>query len=55
MAYAYADRSNRTVVTAEVSKPSKQRANRKIPNVCDDFKICHINTFQLNEKLDFRT
>ena len=54
IAYAYADRSNRTVVTAEVSKPSKIRANRKVPDVCDEFKVIHINTFQLNAKLDFR-
>ena len=54
IAYAYAHRSNRTIVTAEVSRPSKQRANRKIPDVCNDLSICCINTFQLNAKLDFR-
>ena len=55
IAYAYAHPTQRTVVTAEVSKPSKSRANRRIPDVCKDFKVFCINTFHLNEKLDFRT
>ena len=28
---------DRVVVTKEVSKPSKQRANRRIPDVCNAF------------------
>ena len=35
IAYALADQPNRTVVTTEVSRPSAQRANRKVPDVCN--------------------
>ena len=55
MAYAYVDPNNRTVVTTEVSAPSKVRANRKIPDVCRDFGIRPIDTFALIRELDFRT
>lgn len=55
IAYAFMFRSRRAVVTAEVSKPSKKRANRRIPDVCNEFKVHCINPFQLNDKLDFRT
>ena len=54
IAYALADPSNRCVVTMETSKPSRQRANRHIPDVCRDFDIRCINTFQLIRELDFR-
>ena len=33
IAYALADSANRVVVTTEVSRPSTQRANRKVPDV----------------------
>lgn len=37
---AYASVSaDRVVVTKEVSKPSKQGANRKIPDVCNDLGV----------------
>ena len=35
--YALADAGNFTVVTKEVSAPSKQRANRRVPDVCKTF------------------
>ena len=55
IAYALADIENRCVVTTEQSKPTRQRANRHIPDVCDDLGVrCH-NTFQLIDELDFRT
>ena len=39
IAYAFVDPANRCVVTMEVSKPSKIRANRHIPDVCDSSEI----------------
>ena len=54
IAYALADPTNRCVVTMEASKPSRQRANRHIPDVCRAFNIRCINTFQLIQELDFR-
>ena len=55
IAYALADTPNRTVVSTERSKPSKTRANRHIPDVCDGFNVECIDTFQLIRHLDFRT
>ncbi|MBC9209587.1 DUF4411 family protein [Roseomonas aerophila] len=45
---------NRFVVTREVSKPSKQRQNRKVPDICDGFRVPWINDFELWRRLDFR-
>lgn len=39
LAYALADPLNHTIVTTEVSKPSKRRANRKVPDVGRDLGI----------------
>ncbi|MCC7047670.1 MAG: DUF4411 family protein [Alphaproteobacteria bacterium] len=44
---------DRIVVTREVSKPSKQGANRKIPDVCQTFGVPCINDFALWRKLNF--
>ena len=55
IAYALVD--NRVVVSNEISKPSRQRANRKVPDVCNDANLgvrC-INMFRLIRELDFRT
>lgn len=54
IAYALADPNNRCVVTMEASKSSRIRANRHIPDVCDDLGIRCINTFCLIRELDFR-
>ena len=54
IAYALADPTNRCVVTMEASRPSRQRANRHIPDVCRGFDIRCINTFHLIRELDFR-
>ena len=54
IAYALAG-PERTVVTTEAPKPSKQRANRHIPDVCDDLGAPHCNTYQFIDVLDFRT
>jgi hypothetical protein len=46
--------ADRVVVTREVSKPSAQRANRKIPDVCAVFRIEAITDYELYRRLDFR-
>jgi hypothetical protein len=45
---------NRCVVTLENSSPRKQRANRKIPDVCSTFGVACCDTFQLIRDLDFK-
>ncbi len=55
VAYAFRDRARRTVVTTEVSRPKKQRANRHIPDVCDVLGVLHCNTYDLIRALDFTT
>ena len=55
MAYALSELGDRCVVTTEVSKPKRKRANRHIPDVCSDFEIPCCNTFELVRALDFRT
>ena len=52
--YAFGDDSDRTVVTKEVSRPSRQRCNRQIPDVCEELGIRVINDFELWKELDFR-
>jgi uncharacterized protein DUF4411 len=55
IAYALADRTNRTVVTTEVSRPSTQRANRKVPDVCNSVGAMVCGPFVLNKTLGFKT
>ena len=55
IAYALADANNRTVVSNEISRPSRQRANRHVPDVCESLGIRCINAFALIRELDFRT
>jgi hypothetical protein len=55
MAYALVDSANRTVVTTEVSRPSTQRANRKVPDVCQAVGAMCCGPFALNKALGFRT
>ena len=55
IAHALADFHNRCVVSNESSRPSQQRANRRIPDVCYDFNVSCCNTFTFIRKLDFRT
>ena len=52
--YALADVANFTVVTKEVSAPSKQRANRRVPDVCNTFGIRSINDFEFYRELNFK-
>jgi len=55
IAYALVDPSNRCVVTTEVSKPNRQRANRHLPDVCRHFNVRSCNTFEFVRALNFRT
>lgn len=55
IAYAQADPADRTIVSTEVSKPSRVRANRRVPDVCRGLGIRCINNFELLNELDFRT
>ena len=55
IAYALASPANRCVVTTEVSAPSKQRQNRRIPDVCATMGVSCCNTFAMNKALGFRT
>ncbi len=55
VAYGVALPGEVTVVTMERSKPSRKRANRHIPDVCDDLRVPCIDTYELLRRLDFRT
>lgn len=55
IAYAMSNSEERCVVTTEVSKPKKQRANRHVPNVCDSFGISWCHTFEFVRLMGFRT
>ncbi len=46
---------NRTIVTAEVSKPGIKAANRRVPDVGDTLGVKHINGFKLIQVFDFST
>ena len=55
VAYALIDPASRGIVTTEVSKPSRIRANRHLPDICSQFGVECIDTFALNRTLDFST
>lgn len=55
IAYALVTVGARCVVTTEVSRPRRVRANRHVPDVCMGFGITWCNTFELTRRLDFRT
>ncbi len=55
VAYALVALGERCLVTTEVSKPRRQRANRHLPNICDDFKVPWCNTFAFVRALNFST
>lgn len=54
IAYALASQ-DRVVVTKEVSSPKKQRANRKVPDVCDAFDVKRMKDFDMFKLLKFST
>jgi hypothetical protein len=47
--------ANRCIATTEVSKPSKQRQNRHIPDVCQTLDVRWCGPWDLNRALGFRT
>jgi len=55
IAYALIDTGSRCVVTTEVSKPSRIRANRHLPDVCRDLGVGCYNTFEFVRALNFST
>jgi len=55
IAYALASPATRCVVTTEVSAPSKQRQNRRIPDVCASMGVVCCNTFVMMRTLGFKT
>ena len=55
LAYALAYPAEHCIVTTEVSKPSRRRANRHLPDVAGSFGIQWCTTFDLARRLDFRT
>ncbi len=55
IASALEDRECRIVVTHEISQPSKEGANRKIPDICDQLKVKWMSTIDFIKKLNFKT
>ena len=55
IAHALRDPARRTVVTTEVSRPKKLRANRHIPDVCRNIDVRCCNTFEFIKALNFTT
>lgn len=55
ISYGRIEAGGRTVVSFEVSKPSKQGANRKVPDVCRGFGVPCCSLFDMIEALDFTT
>jgi hypothetical protein len=53
IAYAVVDVDKRTVVSFETSAPTKQRANRKVPDVCATFRVPCCTLYDLINALDF--
>lgn len=54
IAYGLSDAS-RIIVTKEVSRPSKQRGNRKVPDVCNDLSVQWMKDFDFFRVMDFKT
>lgn len=55
VAYCLVDVVGRCVVTTEVSKPSKQRHNRHVPDVCQSLGVNCCGPWDLNRQLGFKT
>ena len=46
--------SPRTVVTKEVSRPTRQRGRTKVPDACDRLRVPCITDFEMYRRLNFR-
>lgn len=55
IAYALAAPDERCIVTTEVSKPSRKRADRQVPDVCSTMGVKCIDSFTFFRILDFST
>lgn len=55
VAYALRYPHSRCVVTTEVSKPRRSRANRHLPDVCAQLGVHCCHTFEFLRALDFST
>lgn len=55
IAYGLVDPSARCIVTTEASRPSRKRANRHVPDVCNGFGLSCCNTFEMTRRLGFST
>ncbi len=53
VAYALG-KTDRTIVTKELSQPSKLRSNRKVPDVCNVCGVKWLNDFGFYREADFR-
>ncbi len=54
VAYALAAPDNRTVITKENSKPTAQKGNRKVPDVCDAVGVKWKRDFPVFKELGFK-
>jgi hypothetical protein len=55
IAYALASIKDRCIVTTEGSRPSRQRANKHVPDVCNGFGVRCCDTFEFLRDLNFST
>lgn len=55
IAYGLTASDERCVVSFEVSAPSKQRANRKVPDMCAQLGVKCVTLFEMIDALDFTT
>jgi Domain of unknown function (DUF4411) len=55
IAYALRAPTDRCVVTTEISKPKRLRANRQIPDVCMQMQVACMDSFGLVAALNFST
>ena len=55
IAYGLVDAAGRCIVTTEVSKPSRQRHNRHVPDVCGTMKVNCCGPWELNKHRGFKT
>ena len=55
IAYGFAVADNRTIVTFENSSPGKNRARRKVPDVCATMGVACVTLFEVIDVLDFTT
>jgi len=55
VAHALRQANERCIVTTENSKPSRTRANKHLPNICDIFGVTWCDTFEFVRTLGFST